>query len=75
MNFKILIDKCSGMYFINFSFTISREESVHVVRMKPANPRWQSPLYLLKVIIQQGLLDPGGAQLVTPLNGCPLYIP
>ncbi len=39
-NFRILIDKCCGMYFINFSFPISREENVQVVRMKPADLQW-----------------------------------
>ncbi len=30
------------MYFINFSFTISHEESVHVDRMKSSVPQWTS---------------------------------
>ncbi len=41
-NFKILIDKFSGMSFIDFSFTITHKESVHVVRMKPLDPQWTS---------------------------------
>ncbi len=30
------------MHFIDLSFTISHEESIHVVRMKPADLQWIS---------------------------------
>ncbi len=33
---------CCGMYLINFHFTTSYGESVHVVRMKPSYPWWPS---------------------------------
>ncbi len=41
-NLTILIYKFYGMYLINFSFTTSHGESVHVVRMKPSNTQWPS---------------------------------
>ncbi len=39
-NFKILIYKSCRMYLINFNFTTSHRESVHIVSMKPPDPWW-----------------------------------
>ncbi len=38
-NFKILIYKCCKMYLVKFNFTTSHGESVHIVKMKPYDPR------------------------------------